>query len=444
MSRKSLLSLLLVMIMACCAVFTAGAESFLPGADSAFSVSAGIEINQDGFNSLIAKTGASTASMPPELMNAVFSIINNTTIKATVKGNAAQCEVLMKDTPIINIAGQVADDGLTIVTDLLPNYAVYISNEEIQKLMEQLQASMAASGISFDINPDDIQYIASVVIAQATPVITKIMTSFGPEESGEWTFDGASFTTRQPLNMTTKELLTSVMEAVSNIVSDAKVQSIVGGFGIKPEQLDVSSAVESLKNTNEADLPAMTFYKYGGSGSDSYFTLELAQNGQGFVFQGGLVGGVAVCHISSNPKMFTLDANIQENGEFNIDFVFDIAAASNNSASPISVLEVIVNGASSGDAYNVNVKYLLDQTDLLTMKMLFEQGGEITASFDKTGKKVLGIQEIVAIAQGTDTETLNALKGEITTVAMTLIGKLAGIFPNEITQLMTVVQTLNR
>ena len=94
MSRKSLLALLLVMIMACCAVFTAGAESILPIGDSAFSVSAGVEINQDGFAQLMAKSGQSIP-VQPELLNAVISIINNTTIKATVAGKAAQAEVLM-------------------------------------------------------------------------------------------------------------------------------------------------------------------------------------------------------------------------------------------------------------------------------------------------------------------------------------------------------------
>ncbi len=442
MSRKSLLALLLVMIMACCAVFTAGAESILPIGDSAFSVSAGVEINQDGFAQLMAKSGQSIP-VQPELLNAVISIINNTTIKATVAGKAAQAEVLMKDTPVVTIAGQLGDNGVTVVTDLLPSYAVVVSNEEIQQLVEQLKSSLASSGINFDLNEDDLQYLLNTVLTQATPAIMKITTSFGPEEAGEWAYEGVTFTSRQPLNMTTKELVVTVLEAVNNIVSDAKVQSILGNFGIKPEQLNLTSTLENAKNANEADMPALTFYKYSVASGDMYFTLELMKDGQGFTAEGGMVGGVVVCHINSVPDLFKVDATIKESGEVSLYF-FANGAASGNNNSPFSTMEIFVNGIPGGNAYDLSIRLAMDQTDFATMKLAFAPGGEVNASFDTTGKKVLGLQDIIAIAQGSDTETLNALKGEITTAAMTLLGKLAGIFPTEITQLMTVVQQLNR
>ena len=442
MSRKSLLALLLVMIMACCAVFTAGAESILPIGDSAFSVSAGVEINQDGFAQLMAKSGQSIP-VQPELLNAVISIINNTTIKATVAGKAAQAEVLMKDTPVVNIAGQLGDNGVTVVTDLLPSYAVVVSNEEIQQLIEQLKSSLASSGINFDLNEDDLQYLLNTVLTQATPAIMKITTSFGPEEAGEWAYEGVTFTSRQPLNMTTKELVVTVLEAVNNIVSDAKVQSILGNFGIKPEQLNLTSTLENAKNANEADMPALTFYKYSVASGDMYFTLELMKDGQGFTAEGGMVGGVVVCHINSVPDLFKVDATIKESGEVSLYF-FANGAASGNNNSPFSTMEIFVNGIPGGNAYDLSIRLAMDQTDFATMKLAFAPGGEVNASFDTTGKKVLGLQDIIAIAQGSDTETLNALKGEITTVAMTLLGKLSGIFPTKITQLMTVVQQLNR
>ena len=442
MSRKSLLALLLVMIMACCAVFTAGAESILPIGDSAFSVSAGVEINQDGFAQLMAKSGQSIP-VQPELLNAVISIINNTTIKATVAGKAAQAEVLMKDTPVVTIAGQLGDNGVTVVTDLLPSYAVVVSNEELQQLIEQLKSSLASSGINFNLNEDDLQYLLNTVLTQATPAIMKITTSFGPEEAGEWAYEGVTFTSRQPLNMTTKELVVTVLEAVNNIISDAKVQSILGNFGIKPEQLNLTSTLEDAKNANEADMPALTFYKYSAASGDTYFTLELMKDGQGFTAEGGMVGGVVVCHINSVPDLFKVDATIKENGEVSLYF-FANGAASGNNNSPFSTMEIFVNGIPGGNAYDLSIRLAMDQTDFATMKLAFAPGGEVNASFDTTGKKVLGLQDIIAIAQGSDTETLNALKGEITTVAMTLLGKLAGIFPTEITQLMTVVQQLNR
>ena len=442
MSRKSLLALLLVMIMACCAVFTAGAESILPIGDSAFSVSAGVEINQDGFAQLMAKSGQSIP-VQPELLNAVISIINNTTIKATVAGKAAQAEVLMKDTPVVTIAGQLGDNGVTVVTDLLPSYAVVVSNEEIQQLIEQLKSSLASSGINFNLNEDDLQYLLNTVLTQATPAIMKITTSFGPEEAGEWAYEGVTFTSRQPLNMTTKELVVTVLEAVNNIISDAKVQSILGNFGIKPEQLNLTSTLEDAKNANEADMPALTFYKYSAASGDTYFTLELMKDGQGFTMEGGMVGGVVVCHINSVPDLFKVDATIKESGEVSLYFFVNGAASGNNN-SPFSTMEIFVNGIPGGNAYDLSIRLAMDQTDFATMKLAFAPGGEVNASFDTTGKKVLGLQDIIAIAQGSDTETLNALKGEITTVAMTLLGKLAGIFPTEITQLMTVVQQLNR
>ena len=318
-----------------------------------------------------------------------------------------------------------------------------VSNEELQQLIEQLKSSLASSGINFNLNEDDLQYLLNTVLTQATPAIMKITTSFGPEEAGEWAYEGVTFTSRQPLNMTTKELVVTVLEAVNNIISDAKVQSILGNFGIKPEQLNLTSTLEDAKNANEADMPALTFYKYSAASGDTYFTLELMKDGQGFTAEGGMVGGVVVCHINSVPDLFKVDATIKESGEVSLYFFVNGAASGNNS-SPFSTMEIFVNGIPGGNAYDLSIRFAMDQTDFATMKLAFAPGGEVNASFDTTGKKVLGLQDIIAIAQGSDTETLNALKGEITTVAMTLLGKLAGIFPTEITQLMTVVQQLNR
>ena len=451
MSKKSLLALLLVMMMACCTVFTASAEGFFASgnagmdsivpSDGALTVSVALNINPDSISQLLQIAGQNLGdSLPADAIKSVVNILNNTAFKATIVGSAFQADLLMKDTPIVNLAGQLDDSGITVVTDLLPSFAVYVSSEELQQLMAQLQSSAGASGMNLSINPEDIQYVINLAVTGFTPLITKVMTSFGPQESGSWVFDGAEFTVRQPLNMTTKELVLSVMEAVNSILQDQKLQSILGGFGVKPEQLDLSGSIQDYQNVSEENIAELTFYTYNNANGETYFTLDLLKDDpsfQGIKAEGGMVGGNVVGHIVTLPAVANIDFAVQENGEFNMYFGMDAQAMGGNA--PFSLMEVEVNGRNTGAGYNVDVNYKIDQIDCLTLKMAFEQGGQITASLDKTGKTILGMQDIMAIAQGGNTEALDAIKGELTTNAMRLLGTLATIMPDEITQLMTMV-----
>ena len=436
---KKLFSMMLAVVMACCLFFSASAEG-IPMGGGAFTVDLGLEVNQDGLNKVLEMTGATqNANVPTEAIGAVVGILNNLSLKVVAEGQAVQLDVQVKDTPIVNVAGKMDENGLTVVTDLLPNYAATISGEELEQMIKQI---MSSNGVNLDFSQIDTQYISNLVMQALSPALMKIMTSFGPEEAGAWTFEGAEFTARKQLNMTTKELLTTVLEAASTIVSDAKVQELLGNFGIRPEQLDMTSTLQNLQNTDEADMPELTVYQYANAAGDMFVTVDLLKDGQGYMIQAGTVGGTVVAHINTNPDAMEIDFMAQQNGEFELFFGMNVQAMGGRA--PFNTMEVLVNGIPEGESYEVKIKYSIDKADLLTLKMLFAQGGEITASFDTAGKKVLTLQDIMALAQGQDSETLSALQGEVTTVAMQLLGKLATLMPDEISQIMSLTSQMGR
>ncbi len=440
---KKLFAMMLVIMMACCALFTAGAEGFMPGSDDALTISVAAEISPDGLDKVLQMSGGNTANVPPEAIQTVLAIINNMKFKGTIQGKEAQLDILLKDTPIVNLAGQAGDDGITVVTNLLPNYVAFVTNQELEQLMEQMKAN-AASGFDMNFTEEEVQKVINVAMEKLSPAVMKIMSSFGPEEAGSWMFEGKEFTTRKPLNMTTKEVVVTVLEGAESFVSDADVQSFMGHFGVKPEQMDLSSALQNVKDADESTMPALTFFLYGNADGETYFTLELVKDNQGIKAEGGMVNGEVICHINSNPDMFEVDINIKQTGEFYIYTGMNGQAMSNGgSSAPFNMLEIIVEGKPEGEGYYVNVRYLIDQADFATLKMAFEKGGEITASFDKTGKKILSMQDIMTLVQGGNNELLAALQGELTTSGMAILGQLASIMPNEMTQLMTLVNSMN-
>lgn len=436
MTRKSLLALLLVMMMACCAIFTAGAE--------AFTVNASIELNKDGFNQLMQMSGTDLSGQLPEgALDAVIGLMNKLSINAVLDGNAGQADVMVNGQSIFNIAGQIGDDGITVVTDLLPSYVAFISSAELEQLMEQMKSSMASSGFNMDaFNMDDIQYLIEAAAVPVTALFAKVAASFGPVETGSWDQGGVTFTSRQHLDMTTKELILAALDAAKTFVEDEKVQTILGNFGVKPGDLDMSGVIESAQNSNEADMPALDVYMYSNDNGEMYFTGTLLKDGEGFLVEGGMIGGVFECHINTNPDMFEIDMTVQQNGEFYM--FYGMNAQAMGSGAPFNDFIVEVTGKQDGGAYSVNVSYKFDTAEFLVMKMSFIQGGQITASFDKAGKTVLGLQDIMSLAEGGNSEVLQGLQSEITSNAMMLVTKLMTAAPEEMTQLMTLIQQIGR
>ena len=438
MSRKSLLALLLVMVMACCAVLSAGAE--------AFTITVSAHVNGDAVTQLAALSGTDIAAqLPAGAMDAVLGLVDKLAFRATIDGSAVQADVLVSDQSLTYVAGQIGEDGITVVTDLLPSYAVHISSEELEQFLSQMSSGMASSGMDMNsFNPEDIQYLIEAAVGPVTGLISKVVSSFGPAETGSWDFSGKTFTSRAHLDMTTKEIGLAGLEAASSFLQDAKVQSILSGFGVKPEELDLSGAVQSVQNSSDDDLPVLDVYQYISDSGDMYFTLNLLKNEEGFIAEGGMVDGQFILHLNTNPDMFEIDATAQQNGEFYLFFGLNMKAVAAGGDTPFNDMCVEVTGKNVGETFNVDISYKFDTTEFMALNMAFGPGGQITADFGTAGKNVLGLQDVMGLAQGGSTEVLDGIKAEISAQAMQLVTKLMALAPDEVTQLMTLVMNTGR
>ena len=97
---KKLFAMMLVIMMACCALFTAGAEGFMPGSNEALTISVAAEISPDGLDKVLQMSGGNTANVPPEAIKTVLAIINNMKFKGTIQGKEAQLDILLRIRPL--------------------------------------------------------------------------------------------------------------------------------------------------------------------------------------------------------------------------------------------------------------------------------------------------------------------------------------------------------
>ena len=439
MKRKSLLALLLVIVMTCCTIFAAAAEPF--------TVTLSAHIDGDNLAQFLQKAGVNLSSqVPAGALDAVYGLFDKIALRAVIDNNAVQADVLVSGQPIAYVAGQIADEGITVVTDLLPSYAAFITTDEIQQLFAQLKANMAASGFDMDnFNPEDIMYLLNTALVEFNNITNKITSSYGPEESGSWNYANAEFTTRQKLNMTSKELALTALEAAKNFTQDQKVQSILASFGADLSSLDLDKVIEECSNTPDDQFPPVEVYRYTNASGDGYGTLTMPINNNITLnFAYGMVGGNFVAKVSFDPDFMLMDLLVDTaTGEFTLTFDMNIAKMNEGSRSsvPFSTLSVYVTGRNDTDGYNVETKYAFDGLTIMSLNAVFAQGGEITASFDRTGKTLLSLQDILTLIQGGNSELLNGISSEITTNGIQLLTKLMTLAPTEMTTLMTVFTT---
>lgn len=404
---KKLISIVMALMIA---MFAVSAVAEAP--ETAYTGEIGINISAEGVSTLMAAGGASMDGQE-NMVNSIVSIINNVSLKGVVAGKEAQADLLLKGESLATFAAKKEKGGvLSIFSDIIPNSYITVADETLKALMQQVSQSM--EGI-------DVQAVATAVMPHLQSAGETVMSKVGEAEAVSYTFNGTEFTSKIPVNMTTKEIAVLGLTMVKDIASEEAVAPLLAqseGFSVE----EIEKAIQEIQEKSDDELPVTDIALYSNEGGDVLFDTSMSKDGEAFVMQFAVTSEKIIAHIDALSQA-TIDMDIDLNtGSLKLNASFD---ANGMKAGLDLTLQI-------GQDITGELAVSLNGTNLITLSGKLEKGGTITASFDTAGKTETKLEDLMS----GNSSAAEALTSDVQNNIMGLVMKAMQIMPDEIGALM--------
>ena len=428
---KKWLSLLLTvaMLVSCLTVFPAmaattnasnpGGEApsaeepavVLPAADGvAFTCDIGLSVDEQMVTQLL-----SSAGLGDDLGAKIVAIINNIGVKTVVAGTDAQSQLLLKGGPVMTMLVKTGEDGISIGSDLFPNSVLSIPAEMIQQMTNQVANGL--EGL-------DMDAIAAAVMPHIQEFAATIQSKIGEPTATDFSYEGVQFTSMIPINITAKELATAVLTMFKGILSEEAVAPLLSQLNVQVSGLD--EALEDIANSKDEEIPALETGLYSNENGDALLRAVMTKDEQSMTLHAGMLG---------NKLILRADALSQMKLDLTVDMVamtLDLALEANNGGMNVGISfsgRLTENGLAGSLAISMN------GASVATISVNFTLGGEVTATLDPEGKKVISLMTLQSNPEG---EEAQALLSDIQTNGLSaLLANAIQQMPEEVSALLT-------
>lgn len=325
---------------------------------------------------------APALGLPESQMNAVngvASLLNALVIKIVAAENAGELDLDLKDgTHLLYIGGAATENGIAAGTDVLPSYLLTVSQEDIQKLVEQIMAQLPGGGQGLDINAVTqalVQYVSKFAASLQAAIVP------GAEENGTYEFEGYTFDTKVPMNVDVVAIAEAVKTLVSDLVHDETIGGLLKSFG---QNFDPDQIVAQMEiNPDQAPEVKVDSYSNSTNSGIGYLEGEIIPKGMD-------KAAMTFCVLSANGAVKAV-CNVVEQG-----ITITLTGEGNTFA-----LEVTGNGAyaavkasASETGAVIGVYFMNTDAPILKLEIAVADGGEMKADLNPEGKTVLTLEQL--------------------------------------------------
>ena len=376
----------------------------------------------------------------------ISNLLDAITIKGTSYKDSAELNLVAGSESFLTIGGRSTAEGLTLASSLLGENVIYASQEEVQKLMEQSTSGTAATAGAANVDFKELtEAIKSLDQKQIEKDCNDIEESIrkaieekkGEKETGEFTVDGFTFTSRTPVNMTFEELMELEINSVKEMLGKESLKPVTDILGKNTDiSAELDKALEELKNQPDDKKYNMDLAIYEGEKDSKYYAANLTREAakENISFGFGTVDGLERGNAHAETEQVTMDiassgvkdgafdikanilsgsdkADITGTGDANgnIDILCDIQSAS----MPAKIHVTSKDGEENRKNFNMDVFFLGGEKPLLNISGTAGKGGEITSVFEGEKIQVIPISKLMENDQTT-----------MTTLSMTAITNL--------------------
>lgn len=274
---KKILSLMIAAIMLIGCVSVSLAEE----APTGFTAELRLALQEDTVRQLMGE-----AEKADEMAKAITKLINSLSILLTSDGVDSEFFVNVNDEALINALVLKHTDGMLMYSNLFPNHTIKSDNEDAIRL----------NGIP-ELNIDKEKLLAEINETYQG-IFNKITDSISDPEDVEDTFFNTKFTSRRVVNMTAKEIMALLNEALNELVKKEEMASLfeqLGNAGININVEDINSEIE---NPDEEEIPE-TSIEIFDNGTDMVMRIIATKSESHSESNGSSIGSIMGMNISS-------------------------------------------------------------------------------------------------------------------------------------------------
>ena len=394
------------------------------------NVTVSMRLNEQGINDLLPQNADLADESFRKTFNAVTALVNNATIGITVDDNAGRMDLRLKDQDILYVAMKLADDAMRMKTDFFPEDSVILMTKEDMNYTGEMPSFPSAAA-------EDIQLFREAQDQFSRDLRAHLKEKCGDEEKGSWEFEGKTFTSRRPVSLTLKELLTLVLSDYRDMLQAEKLASYYKKAGLENPGETIGKYIEQVSATPDEKFPEMTLY-ISEAGNDIYCAADLADRDASGHIDCGMVGTVIAGHgtISGETNaQFDLTA---DNRGYNYDLAASIDAPAGRSGSGermVIGLKAAGTTEKTGEGKGT-ISVSASGSELFAADYTIGKGEKISLDFDGENQRVITISDLNNSGR---TEEGKKLSMEIASGVLRIFQRISAAMPDEVNQLMTLM-----
>ena len=272
---KKLLAVLLALVLALsCTLAMAETTEAAETADAqpftGLTIESEYDVDRDTLKDALTKMGTNEAVIT--IIDTIAAIVDQTGEKVVIANEGFQAEVLMKGNSLLNLVGLANGKSMTFGSNLIPNYTLDISFEELGDMIAgALKQAVKKAEKKAEEDPTqylDMASLSQVVTEYFNDYILTISTEAiipGTPEQGEFEQDGTTYNTRFPMDISLPVILDATKEFIFNLQNDETVQTALLTLALSGVNVNIEDTSE-LDEIDPAILPVVK--------AETYMTLD--------------------------------------------------------------------------------------------------------------------------------------------------------------------------
>ena len=328
---KKLLAVLLAMLLALsCTLAMAETTEAAPAADNqpfpGLTIESEYDVDRDTLKAVLGKMGMDESIIT--LVDTLAAIVDQTGEKLVIANEGFQAEILMKGDSLLNLVGLANGKGMTFGSNLIPNYVLDLSFDEIGDMLAAA-LQKAAEDAEKQAAEDPTQYLDMAGLTQVmteyfNDYVTTITTDGiipGTPEQGEFEQDGDTYNTKIPMDISLPVILDATKAFISNLENDETVQTALLQLALSGVNVNIEDTSE-LDEIDPATLPVVkveTYMTLDDNGNQSGPTLVAV-----YVVPVGETTAATTVYTKVDGNTVKVDADFVSNGDtIQVAFVSD-------------------------------------------------------------------------------------------------------------------------
>ena len=378
----------------------------------AITITSDVTIDREAATKLMAATGMDEGQIG--LYDILLAVLDAAKDQLVIDENGLQYNLTLNDQEVLTLAGDVTSEGLVFGSNIISNHLLTLSNKSIatmlKKIASRAKAKKKAQAEAFTpAVTEALQNYANEFIAQAGSAF-----SVGAAETGEFTFDGATYNTKTPMNVDMPVLLDAFKALVEKLNSDETVKAALETTSKKGAKLDLTIPEDLTADK----LPAVDVALYtnvdasGAQGEEQYYVATVTEAGKTDpscnigVYVNGNTCNVE-CNFPENDITATTSVIIDANN-------CNVQSGLYNSDGLIGALNCLVE--SEEDTVVTMDLYIGDPVNpIATDVTTITDGGQRDFVISTAGKTIIALESLAA---GEDNDALTGLGVDLLTSGM--------------------------